>query len=56
MEKFFRWCSYYHCEITWFLIGFLLYASIDALGRGNYVSAIINFALVAINYFLYRKG
>ena len=37
-------------EITWFLIGFLTLDGLQALGRGDYVGALISFALVYINY------
>ena len=37
-------------EITWFLIGFLTLSGLQDLGEGNYVGALISFALVYINY------
>jgi len=37
-------------EITWFLIGFLTLSGLQDLGHGDYVGALISFALVYINY------
>jgi hypothetical protein len=37
-------------EITWFLIGFMTLSGLEDLGHGNYVGALISFALVYINY------
>ena len=37
-------------EITWFLIGVLTLSGLQDLGQGNYIGALISFALVYINY------
>jgi uncharacterized protein (DUF486 family) len=56
MYKFFEWCRYYHTEITWFIVGFLVYAGLEELSHGNIVAALINFGLAFLNYSFYRKN
>lgn len=50
MNKFKQWYMYNATEITWFLIGFLVFAGLQDLSMGNYVGAAISFALAYINY------
>jgi hypothetical protein len=38
--------------ISWFLIGWMSLACLDALAEGRYVSALINAGLVWLNYSL----
>ena len=54
MNSFRNWYLSNATEITWFLIGWLTMAGLDALGRGNYVSAAVDFGLVFVNYKLNR--
>jgi len=56
MDKFIEWCRYYNTEITWFIVGFLVYAGCDELSHGNTISALINFGLAFLNYSFYRKN
>ena len=50
MNKFRQWYLNNAKEITWFLIGFLVFAGLQDLSVGNYVGALISFALAYINY------
>ena len=52
MNKFRQWYLTNQTEITWFLIGFLTLGGLQDLSVGNYVGALINFALAYINYTL----
>jgi len=56
MDKFVQWYRGYSVEITWFIIGWLVFAGIDALLRESYGFALFNFALVYINYRLYKNN
>jgi hypothetical protein len=55
MNSIRQWYLRNYTEITWFLIGFLTFAGLQDLSRGDYVQAVISFALVAINYSLAKK-
>jgi hypothetical protein len=55
MNKFLRWYQTYFTEIIWFTIGWLVFAGLEDLHREQYSSAFINFALVTLNYYLYKK-
>ena len=44
------WIRDHHNEITWFVIGWLCYAGLDALARGDYVWALVDFGLAYGNY------
>jgi hypothetical protein len=44
-----------YTEIPWFLIGFLTFAGLQDLSRGDYVQAAISFILVALNFSLARR-
>jgi lysozyme family protein len=52
MNKFRQWYLTNQTEITWFLIGFLVYAGLQDLNIGNYVGALVSFGLAWINYAL----
>jgi hypothetical protein len=55
MEKVVSWFRYYNGEITWFIIGFLVFAGLDDLAEGNDLFALFNFCLAFINYRCYSK-
>ena len=55
MNKFKQWYLNNYTEITWFLIGFLTLAGFTDLSRGDYVGAIISFALAIANYLFSRR-
>lgn len=55
MDKFVQWYRSYSVEITWFIIGWLVFAGIDSLLRESYGFALFNFVLVYINYKLYKN-
>lgn len=50
MSEFHDWYVRNQDAITWFLIGWLMFAGIDSLGRGSYGWALFDFVLVYINY------
>ncbi len=50
MNKFKQWYVSNQDAITWFLIGWLSFAGLDNLARGNYIWAGVNFALAYFNY------
>jgi len=54
MKKFREWYITNQDAITWFIIGFLTFAGIDALVRENYGSALLNFVLAYANYLMNR--
>ena len=55
MNNFVNWFNYYRGEITWFIIGFLVFAGLDEFSKENYISGLIDFALAYINYRCYSK-
>lgn len=55
MEKIRQWYLRNYEAITWFLIGFLTLAGLQELSRGEYLSALISFALVVVNYAFLKK-
>ena len=50
LERFRQWYLTNQKEITWFLIGFLVFAGLQDLSVGNYVGALVSFGLAYINY------
>lgn len=56
MDRFVQWYRSYSVEITWFIIGWLVFAGIDSLLRESYGFALFNFVLVYINYKLYKNN
>lgn len=50
MGNFRNWYSRNQDAITWFIIGWLSFAVIDSLARGNYIWAGISAALIWFNY------
>ena len=52
MNSFRQWYLKNHTQITWFLIGFLVFAGLQDLRVGDYVGAVISFGLAYINYAL----
>ena len=56
MNKFRQWYFRNNTEITWFLIGFLTMGGINALGKGNYVDALISFGIAYINYWANKRN
>ena len=50
MKRFGQWYSRNQDAIAWFLIGMLSTNGVDALIRGEYFWAVINFILAIVNY------
>lgn len=55
MDKFRQWYLSNSTEITWFIIGICTFSGADALARGQYTNAVINFGLAYLNYFMNKK-
>lgn len=56
MEKFRIWYLTYQSEITWWVIGWLTFAGIDSLARGNYISFVFDAALAYFNYYMWKQN
>jgi len=54
LEKFANWYNDYYSEITWWIIGWLSWGLLDAVARGSWIIAIVDAALIAINYQLWK--
>lgn len=52
MSKVLEWFRENEMQLTWFIIGFLTMACMEALARGNYLVAIGDATLIGINYYL----
>lgn len=55
MNKIKQWYLRNYEAITWFLIGVLSLAGLQELSRGEYLSALWSFALVALNYVFVKR-
>lgn len=55
MNKFRQWYLDNATEITWFLIGWLVLAGFEAIGRENYVAAAVDFGLAYVNYYMNKR-
>lgn len=49
------WYHDNYIQITWFIIGWLVMAGLEQIGRGNGIGALIDFGLAYVNYALYRR-
>lgn len=56
MDTLVNWIRNNYTEIVWFVIGWLTYGCLDQLGRGHYVMALVDAALIYFNYVLWRKS
>ena len=54
MNKFRQWYHDNATEITWFLVGWMTLAGLEALGREQYVQALVDFGLAYVNYRMNR--
>jgi hypothetical protein len=50
MDSLRNWYIRNQDAITWFVIGWLVYAGLDSLVEERYVSAMLNFFLAYVNY------
>lgn len=55
MSKFRQWYLTYWTEITWFIIGWLAMATLEAIGRGQWTTALIDAVLIYINYAMSKR-
>lgn len=54
LEQFGRWFIRHNTEVTWWLIGWLTFAGIDALANGNLFWAIVDAGLIYFNYYMWK--
>lgn len=54
IDKIRYWYYSNHVQITWFFIGFFMLAGLHDIKHREYISAMIDFGLVALNY-IFRK-
>ena len=54
-KRVMEWYVQYQCEITWWVIGWLSCAGIDALLRENYIFAIVDAGLAYFNYYMWKQ-
>ena len=50
MSDFRNWYVRNQDAITWFIIGWLCYASFDSLTKANYISAAVDLGIAYLNY------
>jgi len=55
MENFRAWYLRNQVQITWFLIGFLVYAGLIDLAQGDYFGMILSWGIAVINYIFVKK-
>lgn len=55
LEKFTNWFSRNNTYITWWIIGWLSFAFLDSLGRGNYFVALLDAGLAYWNYKMWSE-
>lgn len=55
MSKFREWYGNNATEITWFLIGWLTLAGLEALVREQYGMALLDFFLAYANYYMNKR-
>ena len=48
------WFNRYNSEITWAIIGWLAFACLDSIVRGNWIWALVDAGLIFINYKLWK--
>jgi len=56
MENIKNWYHTYQVEITWFVIGVLFYSFLLALANGNGIGAMIDLALIYLNYRFWKDA
>ena len=52
MNAFRSWYHTHQDAISWFLVGFLTMGGLNALAKGNYTDALLDFGLAGLNYWL----
>ncbi len=55
LERFRNWYMDNTVEITWFIIGAMIMSGMIYFGQGQYVNALISFAIAGANWFFNRK-
>jgi hypothetical protein len=56
MIRFLEWFKANNTYITWWLIGWLTFASIDAFSRNNYTFAMLDLLIAYANYFMWKRN
>lgn len=54
LEKFSTWFNTYRVEFTWFVIGWLIMAAIDAAQNDQWLFVVIDLVLAWYNFHMYR--
>jgi hypothetical protein len=54
-NKLVAWNNQYYIQISWFLIGMFIAFGINDLGKGDYLSAVIDFGLAVANFIFQDK-
>jgi hypothetical protein len=55
MDNIMRWYYRNYTQITWFLIGWLAMLALTDFSKGDWAGVAFDFALIAINYFIWKK-
>ena len=55
MNKFRQWYLANSVKITWFIIGAMIMSGAIYLAQGQYVNALISFAIAAVNWYFNDK-
>ena len=55
MNKFRQWYTNNSTELTWFLVGWLTLAGLEALVREQYAMALLDFVLAYGNYYMNKR-
>ncbi len=55
LERFRMWYLRNYTEISWFLIGFLVMTGLVQAGRGEYLEALLSWAIAVMNYLFVRR-
>lgn len=51
MSKFREWYLTNFIKINWFIIGFLIMGGIHEFGRGNYITACVDWVIAGVNWY-----
>jgi hypothetical protein len=56
MNRFKQWYSDNAIKITWFIIGAMIMSGLIYFGSGQYVNALISFAIAGANWYFARAN
>lgn len=55
MNPILAWYNRNYIQITWFIIGWVAMVTLVDFSKGDWSGVAFDIALVALNYFLYKK-